>query len=81
MAKLAGLPDEIIARAKEVLRVLENSTTTPNPVMQLGFDNYERFEEEKAPPALMERLRALDVETPTPLEALNTLYEIKQQLS
>ena len=80
VAKLAGLPDEIIARAKEVLKVLENSTTTPNPVMQLGFDNYERFEEEEAPPALMERLRALDVETLTPLEALNTLYELKQQL-
>ena len=45
-----------------------------------GFDNYERFEEEEAPPALMERLRALDVETLTPLEALNTLYELKQQL-
>jgi len=80
VAKLAGLPDEIIARAKEVLKVLESSTVTPNPVMQLDFSNYERFEQEETPPAIAERLRALDVETLTPLEALNTLYELKQQL-
>ncbi len=80
VAKLAGLPDEIIERAKEVLKVLETSTTTPNPVMQLDFSNYERFEEEKVPPAVMTRLRSIDVEALTPLEALNILYEIKQQL-
>ncbi|HIV87166.1 MAG TPA: DNA mismatch repair protein MutS [Candidatus Pygmaiobacter gallistercoris] len=80
VAKLAGLPDEVIERAKEVLKVLESSTTTPNPVMQLDFSNYERFEEEKVPPAVMTRLRAIDVEALTPLEALNILYEIKQQL-
>ena len=80
VAKLAGLPDEIIERAKEVLKVLESSTATPNPVMQLDFSNYERFEEEKVPPAVMTRLRSIDVEALTPLEALNILYEIKQQL-
>ena len=80
VAKLAGLPEEVITRAKEVLKILESSNVTPNPVMQLDFSNYERFEEEKTPPAIMKRLREIDVETLTPLEALNILYELKQQI-
>ena len=63
-----------------MLKILESSNVTPNPVMQLDFSNYERFEEEKTPPAIMKRLREIDVETLTPLEALNILYELKQQI-
>jgi len=80
VAKLAGLPQEIISRAKEVLKVLESSTTTANEVTQLDFTSYEKFEAAETPPGILQRLQALDVETLTPLEALNTLYELKQQL-
>ena len=80
VAKLAGLPQEIISRAKEVLKVLESSTTTANEVTQLDFTSYEKFEAAETPPGISQRLQALDVETLTPLEALNTLYELKQQL-
>ncbi len=81
VAKLAGLPDEVTSRAKEVLKVLEASAPNADRVTQLDFDNFEKFAEKPVPSALIERLEAVDVETLTPLEALNFLYELKQTLS
>ncbi|MEG1932111.1 MAG: hypothetical protein RR075_03265, partial [Pygmaiobacter sp.] len=78
-SKLAGLPDAVITRAKEVLKVLESESGSANSVTQLDFTNYERYEQLDAPPALIEQLMALDVETLTPLEALNMLYRLKQE--
>lgn len=81
VAKLAGLPDEVTSRAKEVLKVLEASAPNADRVTQLNFDNFEKFAEKPVPSALVERLEAVDVETLTPLEALNFLYELKKTLA
>ena len=81
VAKLAGLPDDVTSRAKEVLKVLEASAPNADRVTQLNFDNFEKFAEKPVPSALVERLEAVDVETLTPLEALNFLYELKKTLA
>lgn len=80
VSKLAGLPDAVILRAKEVLKELESGSTV-GAVTQMDFGNFERYEKLSAPPKLIEQLRALDVETLTPLEALNALYRLKQEFA
>ncbi|MDL2293441.1 DNA mismatch repair protein MutS [Ruminococcaceae bacterium OttesenSCG-928-D13] len=79
VAKLAGLPEVIIDRAKQVLRVLEKNSTA-NRVTQLDFEALDVLNTVDAPSELLEKLRAIDPETLTPLEALNLVYELKKML-
>jgi len=80
VAKLAGLPDEVIRRAREVLSEHESFETRLSTKLN------------QAPPAqltiftplsqpVLERLRETDLNRVTPLEALNLLAELKAQLS
>ncbi len=80
VAKLAGLPDSVTKRAKEVLKVLEANSPNADKITQLDFANYEKFAETPVPSELVDKLNALDVETLTPIEALNFLYELKNTL-
>jgi len=82
VARLAGLPAQVIERAKEVLWSLEqqnsvgklvpreHAVTPPVHVTQLALF-------ESAPNPLLQELAALDVEAMTPLEALNKLAEMR----
>ena len=78
VAKLAGLPDSIIERAKAILRELNESTPQRENIPA-------RIEEEPAQLSLMppssgvieKKLRAVDINTLTPIEAMNVLYELK----
>ncbi|MBC7105458.1 MAG: DNA mismatch repair protein MutS, partial [Firmicutes bacterium] len=77
VASLAGLPDEVIARAKEILRHLELRRRRPVPAgQQLQLFSPQAAE---AHPVLRE-MRALDLGTVTPIEALNRLYEWQSRL-
>ena len=79
VAKLAGIPDSIIERAKEILSELNSA----QPSRPERYD--EPMEEQQAQLTLMpsssgrieEKLRAVDVNTLTPIEAMNLLYELK----
>ena len=83
VAKLAGLPDRVVKRARSILDKLEEDG--PAPIL-LSPDRSTRLPEDQVPisePALYvmrARLQGLSVETMTPIEALNVLYELKQQL-
>lgn len=78
VAALAGVPAEVIKNAKKILKAVESEDVTQvrpkkqkeeEPVMQLDFsDNARR--------ALIEELKAMDVTTFTPIEAMNQLYEL-----
>lgn len=80
VAKLAGLPETVTKRAKEVLRILEATAPNADKVTQLDFANFEKFAETPVPSELVDKLEALDVETLTPIEALNFLFELKATL-
>lgn len=80
VAKLAGLPESVTKRAKEVLKVLEANAPNADRVTQLDFANFEKFAETPVPSELVDKLTALDVETLTPLEALNFLFELKKNI-
>ena len=79
VAKLAGLPGTVTRRAHEVLRALEASTPK-NKIEQMDFEALQEYSSPAVPSEMMEKLEAVDVETLTPIEALNFLYELKKTL-
>ena len=81
VAHLAGLPDTVVARAHEILRTLEGEHRVvpgapprpPDPEQLALFGG-------TAPPhPVLERLRELDLDTLTPIEALNRLVEMQRE--
>ena len=85
VAKLAGVPKEVVARAKSVLDRLEKGRAeTGGLAAGLGdlplFAAAVQAEEEECD-ELRERLQALDVDTLTPREALDLLYQLKREAS
>ncbi|MBI3923075.1 MAG: DNA mismatch repair protein MutS, partial [Armatimonadetes bacterium] len=84
VARLAGLPHEVIERAKQVLWTLEAESgvgqispeaaavrTVGTPVQLTLF--------EAAPNPVVEELKLLEVEEMTPVQALNKLAELKEK--
>ena len=80
VAKLAGLPSSVTKRAHAVLRQLEANAPGRNQTMQLDFETVEAYNNPSVPSEVMEKLHNVDIETLTPLEALNFLYELKNTL-
>ena len=80
VAKLAGLPGSVTRRAHEVLRTLE-AAAPKNRVEQMDFDALQDYASPAVPSEVLDKLEALDVETLTPIEALNFLYELKNTLN
>jgi DNA mismatch repair protein MutS len=76
VARLAGLPLDVVARAREILAQLENgSGSEPKAAAARARDPQIPLFEPPPHPALA-RLRALDTDAITPLEALNRLAEL-----
>lgn len=83
VAKLAGVPAPVVARAKSVLDRLEKGRAASGG-LAAGLGDLPLFAAaapEEAPEAdlLRERLDALDVDALTPREALDLLYELKRE--
>lgn len=86
VAKLAGIPDDVIVRAREILATLERherdiieetrrtgrNQRPPDPQLSLfgGRDQ-----------EVLRRIRELSIDELSPLEALNMLHEIKKRLT
>jgi DNA mismatch repair protein MutS len=84
VARLAGLPSSVVRRATDILRSLEQdelkrggrpslSGAAPPAQAQLGL-----FQTSLEPHPLVDRVKRLDLERLTPLEALNLLAELKR---
>ena len=85
VAKLAGLPNEVVVRAREVLAEHEASERRRSGHLTPGTsDEQERpaqltiFTPLSQP--VLDRLREVDLNRLTPLEALNLLAELKRQI-
>ena len=79
VAKLAGLPKEVVKRAGLILDQLESVDTSSyksSDIINNGQLSFE-FSESK----LLEILTSLNLETMTPLEAITKLYELKEVVS
>jgi len=92
VAKLAGVPKEVITRSKEILTAIEMETVI-DPLGKneskkqknrqkytqlIFFDSPGKEAPEKDP--LLEELEGLDLDAITPLEALNKLVEYQKRL-
>ncbi len=80
VASLAGLPKRVVTRASQVLLSMEKTEglglNVPPPLKEVSpqqdlFDSGE---------IVLDQLKSLDVDTMTPLEAMNTLNSLKQTL-
>ena len=83
VAKLAGIPTEVVKRAREILEGIENGNVIERPKKQLENNSLDLFsgimasqESEAA-----EKIRSADINTMTPIEAMNLLFELKKILS
>jgi DNA mismatch repair protein MutS len=75
VAELAGLPKAVVQRAREVLRELEEGEQTVRPpAPQLSL-----FASTPPDDGLRRELAAIDVDSMSPLEALTTLYELRDR--
>ncbi|MBR3965848.1 MAG: DNA mismatch repair protein MutS [Clostridia bacterium] len=85
VAKLAGLPNEVIKRAKEVLATIEktsvNLRTSERAEEKLDFEEETTISfEECLRDQAIEELKAIDLNTVSPYEAMQLLFEIQRKL-
>ncbi|HEX2189103.1 MAG TPA: DNA mismatch repair protein MutS [Longimicrobiaceae bacterium] len=94
VARMAGIPPAVIARAREILRTLEGSRSAESRVIEhlaeevYRADHAPRPAEPAAPPPaadgpecrVAERIRALDPNRLTPMDALALLAELRGEL-
>lgn len=80
VAKLAGVPNTIIGRAKEILAELESGRaetvvkkSNPDEVAQLSLLGV-------AQSPVIDKIKNVDLNTLTPIEAMNLLYELKNMI-
>ena len=83
VAQLAGVPNEITRRAKEILRSLEQNRpkekqpehSEPRTLEEMNLTFADTAADE-----IKNALKKLDINTLTPIEAMNLLYEWKKRV-
>ncbi len=94
VAKLAGVPDSVIQRAKELVEELSaaditekvkemkaegNTKTKKKKYDQLELDQISLFDTVREED-IIEELKEIEISTLTPIDALNTLYRLQNKL-
>ncbi|MBQ8000478.1 MAG: DNA mismatch repair protein MutS [Ruminococcus sp.] len=84
VAKLAGVPEWIISRAKQILKELTeqapDNTREALRTVNSATDDLQLSLIPASDNAVADKLRNTDVDTLTPIEAINLLYELKKLL-
>ncbi|MBR3978096.1 MAG: DNA mismatch repair protein MutS, partial [Oscillospiraceae bacterium] len=80
VAKLAGLPNSVVQRAREILQELEDEGIAPVKVVKQEQDDQMSMLDLNAQ-QVCAALGAISVETLTPIEAMNELYKLKKMLN
>ncbi len=82
VAKLAGVPDEVIKRAKEILNEIEHGTPSlPNTKKSEDAPKDEITFETMLAINAAQTIREMSLETLTPIEAMNELFKLKKMLN
>jgi len=80
VAKLAGLPGSVVTRARQILQQLESEDPKkPTVIIREQDDQVSMLD--LSTQQVCEALRAISVETLTPIEAMNELYKLKKLLN
>ncbi len=80
VAKLAGIPQTVINRAKEILSELETHKEKTNVTTEKTSEDAQLSLLSTVTSPVVEKLNNTDVNTLTPIEALNLLYELKNMI-
>lgn len=79
VAKLAGVPDNVIKRAKAILKTLENNDLMKPKLVddvQEAEAEFQMSFESNSREYIMDRLKTIDINTLTPIEAMSILYDL-----
>lgn len=79
VAKLAGVPDTVIERAREILTNVENGQAISVDTIPDSTDEMETSEI-KMDNEIIKNILELDISTLTPLEAMNELYVLQKKV-
>ena len=80
VAKLAGIPNAVISRAREILSELESGKVKEAPVKAAEPDDQMTMLDLRGQDICAE-LEKITLETLTPIEAMNELYRLKKMLN
>ena len=75
VAKLANLPASLISRANQILNVYENKEKKRDIIIQEALPLFENNDNE-----VINKLKGIDLLKMTPIDAINFLYEIKEEI-
>ncbi len=83
VARLAGIPDAVIQRAKTILLKIENSQLSETTMSLTEAGNLKKGQKQltlfQAPiHSVVDRLKKLDISKMTPLDAINSLNELQE---
>ena len=79
VARLAHMPDSLLKRASEILEEYETKAKKKDGLekVQLSMDF---FEDNKKDDLIKKKIEEIDLMNTTPIEALNLLYELKEEI-
>lgn len=77
VARLAGVPESVVIRAKEILKKVEHRDFRQTPKIQ--NDEIQMSFEETDDKAIS-KLKNINIDTITPIEAMKILYELKEDI-
>lgn len=88
VAGLAGLPQAVLVRAREVLKQLEEADISKKEIKVRGnrrpiegqVDIFYLNNLEKARNTILEEIKNIDISKITPLEALNIIYKLQEKI-
>ncbi|MCF7858548.1 MAG: DNA mismatch repair protein MutS [Candidatus Cloacimonetes bacterium] len=92
VARLAGVPKKVISRAKQILKNLEEHEISPQGLSSTAkkqlTNNYSNqldifeaiVEKSEEKNEILEAIKELDIDSLTPIEAINKLSELKEKL-
>ncbi|MBE6958366.1 MAG: DNA mismatch repair protein MutS [Ruminococcaceae bacterium] len=81
VAKLAGLPNAVISRAREILEELESEAGVVHIQKEMPEADDQISMMDLTQQQVCTALQSLSVETLTPIEAMNELYKLKKMLN
>lgn len=79
VARLAGMPGAVISRAWDLLDELENNSKSS--VKPAGYQLQMPFGEQQVGNEALEELKELDIANMTPLDAINALFRLQEQVN
>ena len=78
VAKLAGVPQPVVRRARKLLDEFERGSRTDSPLFAVSSSGPSEVEEKPKPHPALAALRGTNPDALTPREALDALYELRK---